>query len=111
MSKSRISFYVPENLQQDFKKQMIKDGYDLKGKSRWISEAIERLFSIMTYPELVKINDEMRVFGKLDTVCVERNLKKQLDEAVVDVRKKYPTIEGVQSRIIRTAIVQRLLRG
>lgn len=111
MSKSRICFYLPENLQKDFKEQMIKDGYDLKGKSKWVSEAIERLFSIMSYAELVKINDEMRVFGKVDTVSVDKMLKKQLDNAVVDVRRKYPSIEGVQSRIVRTAIVQRLLRS
>lgn len=111
MSKSRISFYLPEDLQRDFKEQMIKEGYDLKGKSKWVSEAILQLFSMISYTDLVKINDEMRIFGKVDTVCVDKGLKKQLDNAVVDVRKKYPTIEGVQSRIIRTAIVQRLLRG
>lgn len=111
MAKSRISFYIPENLQLDFKQQMIKDGYDLKGKSKWVSEAIERLLNIFSYPELVKINDEMRLSGKLDTVSIDRHLKKQLDQAIVDVRKRYPAIEGVQSRIIRTAIVQRLLRS
>ena len=90
---------------------MIKEGYDLKGKSKWISEAIQQLLCMGSYTDLVKINDEMRVFGKVDTFSIDKLLKKQLDEAVVNVRKKYPAIEGVQSRIIRTAIVQRLLRG
>ena len=37
------------------------------------------------------------------------NLKTKLDESVVEIRRQYPTIEGVQSRILRTAIIQKLL--
>ncbi|TAK78550.1 MAG: hypothetical protein EPO11_01115 [Gammaproteobacteria bacterium] len=111
VNKIRVSFFLPENLQQEVKEQMIKEGYDLKGKSRWITEAIERLFLIKTYPDLVKINDEMEGLGKLDSISIARKLKYRLDEAVINIRKAYPAIEGVQSRIVRTAIVQRLLRG
>lgn len=109
MSKIKISFVIPMNLQKDFKERMVKDGYDLKGKSKWVAEAIKDLLTLRTYADLVKINDEMAGFEKLESVVVERGLKKKLDDAVIQVRKKYPAIEGVQSRILRTAIVQRLL--
>lgn len=110
-NKIRISFFLTDNLLQDVKEQMIKEGYDLKSKSKWIAEAIERLFSIRTYAELVKINDEMRGFQKIDSVSIARELKSQLDAAVIDIRTKDPSIEGVLSKIVRTAIVQRLLRS
>lgn len=109
-NKIRISFLLPENLSRDMKEQMIREGYDLKGKSRWIQEAIESLFLLKSFPDLVKINDEMEGLEKLDSISVDKSIKKKLDSAVLKVRTQYPTIEGVQSRILRTAIVQRLLR-
>lgn len=109
MTKVKISFVLPQGMQQDLKETMIREGYDLKGKSRWISEAIGNLLTLETYADLVKINDEMSGFEKLESVVIARDLKKQLDDAVIEVRKKYPAIEGVQSRILRAAIMQRLL--
>jgi hypothetical protein len=108
-SKVKISFVLPLGLQKEFKERILKDGYDLKGKSRWVSESIEKLLNMKNYPDLVKINDEMKGFEKLESVVVLKDLKMQLDAAIVTVRKFYPAIEGVQSRILRTAIVQRLL--
>jgi hypothetical protein len=108
-NKVKIAFVLPEALQRELKEKMTRDGYDLKGKSRWISEAIQRLFGLSNFADLVKLNDEMKGFEKAESVLVERTLKNQMNDAVVDIRQKYPTIEGVQSRILRTAIVQRLL--
>lgn len=110
-TKVKVAFVLPLPLQTDFKADMIQEGYDLKGKSRWVSEAIERLLTLSNYADLVKLNDEMSGFDKLESVVIERSLKKLMTEASVTVRTKYPSIEGVQSRIVRTAIVQRLIRS
>jgi hypothetical protein len=107
--KVKITFVLPETLQKDLKEHVVKDGYDLKGKSRWVTEAIASLLAVKSFPDYVKLNDEMQGFGKLESVVVARTLKKQLEDAVIHIRKQYPAIEGVQSRIVRTAIVQRLL--
>lgn len=108
--KVKVAFVLPKSLQNELKERIIKDSYDLKGKSRWVAEAIEKLLAMESFPDLVKLNDEMKGFEKLESVLISRDLKKQVDDAVINVRKKYPSIEGVQSRILRTAIVQRLLR-
>lgn len=108
-NKVKITFVLPENLQKELKERVIKDGYDSKGKSRWVSESIEKLLNLNSYPDLIKLNDEMKGFEKLESVVIVKELKKQLEDAVIHIRKQYPTIEGVQSRILRTAIVQRLL--
>jgi hypothetical protein len=34
----------------------------------------------------------------------------RIEQAIVEVRKQYPTIEGVKSNLIRASIMQRLLR-
>jgi hypothetical protein len=85
------------------------DGYSLKAKSLWVSEAVERLLSQASYVDLVKVNDVMQGFETLESILVEKKLKTQLDESVISIRRKYPEIDGVQSRIMRTAILQRLL--
>lgn len=109
INKVKLSFFIPEMLCRDIKEQMIKEGYDLKGKSRWVAEAVTTLFSMQQYIDLVKINDQMKGFEKMESVTIERSLKERLDEAIISIRKKYPDIEGVQSRILRTAIMQRLI--
>lgn len=107
--KTKIAFVLPTALQHDLKQTMLRDGYDLKGKSRWVTEAITALLMLNNYPELVKLNDEMKGFEKLESVVITRALKRQLGQAIIQIRKSYPDLEGVQSRIVRTAIVQRLL--
>ena len=108
--KIRVSYFLPEAILLDVKEVMMKERYDLKGKSKWVSEAIHDLLSFQNLNELVMINDQMEGFSKLDSISIEHELKKKLDAAVVEIRKEYPSIEGVQSKILRTAIVQRLLR-
>lgn len=109
--KSKLTFVVPDDLQRDLKEKVIKDGYGMRGKSRWISEAVERLLDIRDYPELVNISDEMHGFEKTETVVINYALKIKLDDAILQIRKDYPILEGVKSRILRTSIMQRLLRS
>jgi len=109
-NKIKISFVLPEALQRDLKLMLIADGYDLKAKSKWVSEAVERLLVMENFTHLVKLNDEMSGFEKMESIVVESALKLKINESALMVRKDYPILEGVQSRILRTAIVQRLLR-
>lgn len=109
--KSKIAFVLPDVLQQEFREQIAKDGYDMRGKSRWVAEGIAYLLGMQNYPELVRLSTEMKGFGKMESVVISKELKKEMDLAVVAIRKIYPALEGVQSGIVRTAIVQRLLRS
>ena len=110
-AKAKITFVLPDNLQRECREQIIRDGYDMRGKSKWIIEGIEQLLALRNYPELVHLNDEMKGFEKLESVVISKSLKKFLDAAIIHVRRTYPAMEGVQSRIFRTAILQRLLRS
>lgn len=108
-NKVKISFVLPEGLQKDLKERIVLDGYGLKGKSQWVMEAVEQLFQLSNFIDLVKVNDVMQGFEKLESILIDRKLKVKLDDSVIRVRKKYPEVDGVQSRIMRTAILQRLL--
>jgi len=108
-NKVKISFVIPEGLQKDLKEKIVHDGYSLKGKSQWVAEAVEQLFTLADFMDLVKVNDVMQGFEKFESVLIDRQLKTQLDDGVIKVKRRYPEIDGVQSRIMRTAILQRLL--
>ena len=109
--KSKVSFAVPESLKTEVRVHVINGGYGLRGKSQWVCEAVERLLSLKDYPELISYNDEMSGLNEVETIVIDGSLKLALDRAILQVRKEYPTLEGVKSRIMRTAIMQRILRS
>lgn len=110
-NKVKITFVVPEKLQQDMRQQIIADGFGMRGKSRWVAEAIEILLAMPNVSDLVQVGDEMHGFEKAETIVVPLDLKRTLDEAMIAIRRNHPALEGVQSRIIRTSILQRLIRS
>jgi hypothetical protein len=110
-TKSKAAFALPKSLKNEIREYVIKEDYGLRGKSKWISEAVENLLSIKDFHELISYNDEMHGFGEIETVVLEYRLKLEIDNAILQVRKHYPTLEGVKSRILRTAIMQRILRS
>lgn len=109
--KVRISYFVSNALLSDLKNNMIQNGYDLKSKSKWIAEALQDLLAMNNYRELILLSEQMEGFSKLDYICIEKSLKKIIDSAIINVRTVYPVIEGVQSKILRTAILQRLIKA
>lgn len=102
---------LPVQVKQQMLERVIKEGYGLKGKSKWVSESIERFLLLPEYPELVDIAVEMEEMTGLISISLSDTVMSKLDKAVVEVRQQYPTIEGVRSKVIRASIMQRLLRG
>ncbi len=110
-TKSKVTSAVPKSLKNELQEHVIKGGYGLRGKSKWISEAVESLLDLKDFLELISYSDEMHGFDQMETAVIEYPLKVKLDKAIVTIRKEFPIIEGVKSRIMRTAILQRILRS
>lgn len=108
--KSKTTLTVPRKLKTDIDRRVIDEGYGLRGKSKWISEAIEDLISLPDYTDYVEIEEFSRLEDKI-AFYLEPHLEKELQTAVAVVRKKHLTLEGVRSKIMRTAIIQKLVRG
>lgn len=102
---------IPKSTHQSMLEQIIRDGYGMRGKSKWICEAIERLLLLPNFPELVDIADVTEELTDIISIRLTEELLGKLDRGVIEVRKQYPVMEGVQSNIIRASIFQRLLRG
>ena len=108
--KVMTSIKLQSKLHHQLQKRIIEDGYGMRGKSKWIIESIESLLRISDYPTLVDIAEDMDQLSDMVSIRVPEDLMKKIENAVVQVRKQYPTIEGVKSNLIRASIVQRLLR-
>ncbi len=111
VKKITINFKLSNVLFDEMVRVIAKDNYGMRGKSKWITEAIERLLQLENYIEFVQ--KETAIIPKLkkaQAITVLPEIDKKLSKAVVEIRNKWPAMEGVRSRVIRTAIMQRLLR-
>ncbi len=110
--KVKITFKAHKELIKEMGLGIKKAGYGYHEKSRWVSEAIEYLISGDDYLDNVL---EEKPIGKLEdnpaTIFITSELRNKLDNAIENCLKKDPFKQGVQSSIIRTAIIQKLLRG
>lgn len=104
------SIKLQKKLHQHLLQRIIEDGYGMRGKSKWIVEAIEALLDLEDYPELVDIAEDMDQLTDMISLRMPESIMVKIDQAIIHVRKQYPVIEGVKSNLIRASIMQRLLR-
>jgi hypothetical protein len=108
--KVMTSIKVQKELHHALQQRIIADGYGMRGKSKWIIEAIEALLQLNDYPDLVEIAEDMGQFSDMISIRLPEDLILRIEQAIIRVRKQYPIIEGVKSNLIRASIIQRLLR-
>lgn len=110
MEKVMTSIKLQKKLHRRLQQRIIADGYGMRGKSRWIIEAVESLLQLNDFPSLVDIANNMDQLSDIISIRLPASLMNQIEEAVIAVRKQYPRMEGVKSNLIRASIIQRLLR-
>lgn len=108
--KLMTSIKLQKNLHRRLEQRIIADGYGMRGKSKWIIESIESLLTITDYPSLVDIAEDMDQLSDIVSIRLPEDIMQRIDQAILCIRKQYPTIEGVKSNLIRASIIQRLLR-
>ena len=108
--KVMTSIKLQKNLHRRLQQRIIEDGYGMRGKSKWIIESIEALLTISDFPTLVDIAENMDQLNDIVSIRMPEDTMQRIEQAIVQVRKQYPVIEGVKSNLIRASIVQRLLR-
>jgi len=109
--KIKLTFAIPKRMQKEMREKITADGYSMRGKSDWVAEAINSLLKSPNMHEFVNINDDLTGLDKMETILVSTELKDKLSQAVLDIRRENLALEGIQSRIIRASILQRLLRN
>lgn len=108
MKKIRINVILPKNHKKEIRERMLKDGYGLREKSLWISEAIESFIKLKEFHNLVELAGLVKDLEDAETVYVTESLADDILSALHEVRKNYPSLEGVKSLIVRASIIRRL---
>lgn len=126
--KKIVTIRLPVELEMDFMQRVIVDGYGMKGKSKWVAEAVRYLMKLEDFAEYVEYAAESNDFSgrnlqenegetekkaaktSLHSFYLEQDLLLSLRDAVINVRREHPHLEGIQSLIIRSSIIQRLFR-
>lgn len=108
--KLKLSIALPNKLKEEFKVRVIQDGYGMRGKSKWVNEAVEEFLKIENFQNFVFLAEEQENLNDKEIIFANESLEAQINKGVIEVRKSYPLMEGVKSKILRAAIIQRLLR-
>ena len=107
----KVTVRFPKRLKAEMQAALIKSGYGLHGKSRWLKEAIATFLLQPNFIEYVEhgiginqaeLSDVEAFYLDFDTIQIVR-------DAFVKVRVKYPLFEGVQSALIRAAVIYSLM--
>lgn len=109
VNKARISVILPRNACTEIRKCMIKDGYSLREKSKWYSEAIKNFLDLPNYQDFVEMAVLVDDLSQIESLYIPSELDDKLENSIITVREKFPALEGVKSLIIRASIIRRLI--
>lgn len=104
-----VSFRTSGKIVQMMLERVVAGGYGLKGKSRWVTDAVERFLKMPGYWDLVDIASAQEDLDKSVTCIIPITVSEKLEKALIEVRQHFPGMEGVKSNILRASITQRLL--
>lgn len=106
------AFKIPASLELEMNTKIVTQGYGLRGKSKWICDAI---CQFLTCPDekfvldCIEYSEELVRLDKSITFRPTAQVEQLLNQWIVKSRLRVPTLEGVKSKIIRTAIIHGLL--
>lgn len=108
------SFKIPAEFEFKINRKLIEDGYGLRGKSRWICDAIVKLLTFSDQEfimDCIEYADEFEQLNKSISFRPTEEVDNLLNDWVIKARMKMPTLEGVKSKIIRACLIQALLES
>lgn len=111
MSVTVSSVKLPKQLCEQLTSRVIEDGYGLRGRSKWIVDAITALLDIPGFEEYVEIASDLRKCTQAVSIRMSEELAVKLDQEVIRIRKIYPEVEALKSNLIRASILQGLIRN
>ncbi|HEX4045994.1 MAG TPA: hypothetical protein VHZ76_10060 [Gammaproteobacteria bacterium] len=107
----KITVRFPQRLKNELQIAIINSGYGCYGKSRWLKEAINVFLQQPDFVEYVEhgIDINQAELSKVEAFYLDADTIQIMKEAFVKVRIAYPLFEGVQSALIRAAVVYSLM--
>jgi hypothetical protein len=114
MEKTRkVTIRFPVRLRTEMQYAIVQSRYGLRGKSRWLSSAIQGFIRQTGYVDLVEHGDRLNQaeLTEVEAFYLNESTLDAMKSALVKVRGKYPLFEGVQSAFIRACVTWYLLQA
>lgn len=105
--KPRTTLRLPESLRARLHAKVVADRYGMRGKSRWVNEAVQRFLSDPSWLDSLGA-DRLSENGQTDQISLEQDVYTALQQAATTIRREDPLFDNPTSAIIRSAIQWRL---
>ena len=109
LNSTRLTVRLPEKMLSDIQIAMTQAGYTPRQRSKWIGESIRELCRVDYFPELVAEDYIGPGHNTPVRITVDGNIYRDMQPAIERSEKEESLVE-VQSKFVRTAIHQRLIR-
>lgn len=100
---TRVVFRLPAGMQRDLAVEVAKSGYGLRGKSRWVNEAILHYLNDVAWFDQIEADRQ----GERDAneeVRLDNQSLTAINKATKIIQAKRPIFSSPRSTIIRCAI-------
>ena len=107
----KVTVRFPKRLKSEMQSSLIKSGYGLHGKSKWLKESIALFLKQRNFVDFVEngIDINQAELSEVEAFYLDLDTIQVMKEAFLQIRVKYPLFEGVQSALIRSAVVYHLM--
>lgn len=107
-SQTRTTFKLSYSIREKMLNEVMASGCGIRGKSKWICDAINTFAALKSYLEYIDTFGDMEKLSRTEVVVIDMDTRLKLDNAIIRVRARNPLLEGVQSMVIRASILYRL---
>lgn len=107
----KVTVRFPKRLKAEMQSALVKSGYGLHGKSKWLKEALVTFLQQSNFIDYVEHGTDINQaeLSQVEAFYFDDHSFEMLKTAFVKVRVTFPLFEGVQSAIIRAAVVYELM--
>lgn len=107
----KITVRFSKKMKAAMQASLIESGYGLHGKSRWLREAIITFLEQPNFIDYVENGDNMNQaeLTEVEAFYLDSEVIALMRNASIKIREKHPLFEGVQSSLIRSGVVYRLM--
>jgi hypothetical protein len=109
----KVTVRFSKRLKSEMLNALVNSGYGLRGKSKWLAEAIQLFQKQSNFIELADqgMDINQAELTEVEAFYLDAETIEKVKKASIDIRKQHPLFAGVQSALIRSAVIYRLMLG
>ena len=107
----KITIRFSKKMKTAMQTALIKSGYGLRGKSRWLRESIVTFLQQPNFIDYVEngIDKNQAELTEVEAFYLDSEVILLIRNASIKIREMHPLFEGVQSSLVRAGVVYRLM--